>query len=57
MFVAFVGNSCTQIYIHTNVYTRICLVFIYEKELAIPTKIRPHEQGTFWRPTNIDPHE
>lgn len=57
MFVTFVDNSCTRIYIHTNVYTRICLVFIYEKELAIPTKIRPHEQGIFWRPTNIDPHE
>lgn len=54
MFVAFVGNSGTQIYIHTNVYIH---PFVYDKELAIPTNIRPHEQGTFWRPTNIDPHE
>lgn len=35
MFVAFVGNPCTQIYISLNViYTSLCLVFIYKIELA-----------------------
>lgn len=28
MFVYFVGNPCTQIYITTNQYTILCLMFI-----------------------------
>lgn len=36
MFVAFLGNNCPQIYIPTNVYASICIIFtgIYEIELA-----------------------
>lgn len=30
----FVGNPCTEIYIPTNVYICICLIFIYKIELA-----------------------
>lgn len=34
MFVDFVGNPCPRIYILTNIYAIICLIFIYEIELA-----------------------
>ena len=35
MIKVFVSNHCTRIYIPTNVYTNICLEFIYKIELAI----------------------
>lgn len=39
MFVALVGNPCPRIYVPTNVYAIICLIFIYEIDFA-PNEIK-----------------
>lgn len=44
-------------YIHTNLYTIICLIFIKIIPITLPMKLRPHEQGKFWLLTNFDPHK
>lgn len=38
-------------------YINICLMFIEIITELVPTKLRPHETGTFWVPTNIEPQE
>lgn len=47
------------IYIPSSVYTSICLILIKIKSIPnlLPTKLRPHEPGKCWLPTNIGPHE
>lgn len=57
MFVAFMGNPCSQIYVPINLYTIICFIFIKIILITLPTKLYPHESGKFWLPKNIDPEE
>lgn len=45
MFVAILGNSCPRIYIPTNVYTSIYLIFNKIIPNFLPTKLLPHEPG------------
>lgn len=57
MFMAFMGKPCIQIYIHTKLYTIICLIFIRIILIALPMKLCPHEPQKCWLPMNIDPHK
>lgn len=45
MFVAILGNPCPRIYIPTNVYTSIYLIFNKIIPNFLPTKLLSHEPG------------
>lgn len=53
----FIDNPCPRIYFLMNIYTSICLIFIYEIQNLLPRKLCPHQQGKFRLATNIDPRK
>lgn len=55
MFVDFMDHPCPRIYIPTNLYTIIRLIFIKFIPFSLSTKLRPLEPGKCCLPTNINP--
>lgn len=70
MSMAFMGNPCPQIYIPTNVYASVCLIFVQTILNLLPMKLhnyvhrykpekfwQPFITKSFGNPANIDPHK
>lgn len=57
MSMAFMGNPCPQIYIPTNLYTSVCLIFIQTILNLLRMNLYHHKPGKFWQPAYIDPHK
>lgn len=55
LFVTFMGNPCTWIYIPTNLCSSICLVFNYKIKLATDKIRSPKNQENFGSPWILTP--
>lgn len=55
IFMAFMGNPCTWIYIPTNLYKIFCLIFIKIIMITPPKKLHPHDEENVGYPWTLTP--